>query len=119
MNKITFKSISENPHFKFGVPFMILVVGGSFGLQWYAQLRYEAQKEKRTILKTKEVQRLMGGPSEPVTIEEHYKEYKKKVDIDNWKNIRGPRPWESDNTEYKELIERRLEESKNQWVFKK
>ena len=116
MEKI--RPILDSPHFKYGLPFMITVVGGSFCLKWYSQLRYEVQKEKRTITRTKEIQKLIGQ-TEPITIEDFYEEYKKKVDIDNWKNIRGPRPWETDNMEYKQLIEKRLEDSKNQWVFKK
>lgn len=112
MNKI-FKS----KHFKYGAPFIILVVGGSYGLQVYSQLRYDIQNERHIMTKTKELQKIVGA-AKPKTIEEEYEEYKKTVDIDNWKNIRGPRPWESDNQEYKELIEKRAAESKNQWVFK-
>lgn len=71
------------------------------------------------MTKTKELQKILGPSNQkPKTIEEEYEDYRKKVDLDNWKNIRGPRPWESDNTEYKEMIERRAAESKNQWVFK-
>ena len=60
----------------------------------------------------------MIGPKKQVSIEEAYEEYKSSVDLDNWKNIRGPRPWEGDNGDYKVLIEKRAQESKNQWIFK-
>lgn len=110
----------QNKHFKFGVPFLIGVVGGSFGLQYYSQLRYDIQKERKIITKTKEIQALIK--TKPRTIEEEYEEYQKTVDLDNWQNIRGPRPWEEGgevNQGYKELIEKRAQESKNQWIFKK
>lgn len=110
-------NILNNKHFKYGLPFIITVVGGSYGLKFYSQLRYDIQNERHIMSKTKELQKIIG-PTKPKTIEEEYEEYKKTVNIDNWKNIRGPRPWETDNQEYKELIEKRAAESKNQWVFK-
>lgn len=107
----------KNKHFKYGAPFILLIVGGSYGLQFYSQLRYDVQKEQHIVTKTKELQKIIGV-TKPKTIEEEYQEYKETVNIDNWKNIRGPRPWESDNQDYKELIEKRAAESKDQWVFK-
>lgn len=112
MNKIL-----NSPHFKYGLPFIIVVVGGSFGLQIYSQIRYDVQAENRIVAKTDALKALAGN-KKPITLEEAYEEYKKEVDLDNWKNIRGPRPWENDNTEFKEVIERRAAESKNRWVFK-
>lgn len=112
------KRLNKNKHIKFGLPFMIMVVGGSFGLKYYSELRYDIQSERHIMTKTKELQDMIG-PTKQVTIEEEYEEYKKTVDLDNWKNIRGPRPWEGDNTDYKDLIEKRAEESKNQWIFSK
>lgn len=113
------RRLKGNKHFKYGLPFVIAIVGGSYGLQFYSQVRYDIQKERHIMTKTKELQKILGPSNQkPKTIEEEYEDYRKKVDLDNWKNIRGPRPWESDNTEYKEMIERRAAESKNQWVFK-
>ena len=40
-----------------------------------------------------------------VTMEKEY-EKMKTVDIDNWENIRGPRPWEEDNPSNKIIEER-------------
>lgn len=111
-------NILKSRHFKYGAPFVVAIVGGTFGLQFYSQLRYDVQAEKRLISKTKAIRELSEN-KKPVSIEEAYEEYKQTVDIDNWKNIRGPRPWEGDNTEYKEVIERRAAESKDRWIFKK
>lgn len=115
MDKLS--KISDNKHFKYGVPFVLMVVGGSFALKYYSQLRYDIQNERHIMTKTKELQNIIN-PKKSVSIEEEYEEYKKNVDLDNWKNIRGPRPWESDNTDYRDLIEKRAEESKNQWIHK-
>lgn len=113
------RGLKDNKHFKYGLPFIIAMVGGSYGLQYYSQLRYDIQAERHIMGKTKELQKIIGSSDvKPKTLEEEYEEYKKEVDIDNWKNIRGPRPWETDNTEYKEMIERRAAEAKDQWVFK-
>uniref|UniRef100_A0A3B1JY78 Cytochrome c oxidase assembly protein COX16 homolog, mitochondrial n=1 Tax=Astyanax mexicanus TaxID=7994 RepID=A0A3B1JY78_ASTMX len=70
----------------------LLIVGGSFGLREFTQLRYDDQK-----LKTKLVPELAARVNiekQSVILEEEY-EKMKKVDLDNWKNIRGPRPWEN------------------------
>lgn len=109
--------ILNNKHFKYGAPFILVVVGGSFGLQFYSQLRYDVQAENRMIGKTEAIRALTGN-KKPISIEEAYEEYQKKVDLDNWKNIRGPRPWEGDNTEYREIIEKRAAQSKDRWIFK-
>lgn len=107
--------LRANKHFKFGVPFMLMIVGSSFGMKFYSEVRFKIQEERHIISKTKELQQMAVKQQ---TIEDEYEDYKKTVDLDNWKNIRGPRPWEENNEEYKELIERRARESKKQWVFK-
>lgn len=98
--------LNKNNHFKYGLPFIIMVVGGSSLLKFYSQARYDLHNERHIITKTK-----------PVSIEEEYSNYKENVDLSDWQNIRGPRPWEGDNQKYKELIEKRARESKKQWVF--
>lgn len=113
MDKLS--KIGKNKHFKFGAPFVIMIVGSAYGLKYYSEVRFQLQEERHIMSKTKELQKLT---TKQHTIEEEYEDYKKTVDLDDWKNIRGPRPWESDNQEYKELIERRAKESKDQWIFK-
>ncbi len=44
------------------------------------------------------------------TLEEEYDSLMKKSDLDNWKNIRAPRPWETDNKQYLDIIEQRIAE---------
>ena len=50
----------------------------------------------------------LGFNKKPKTLEDHYKDLIEDTDIDNWKNVRGPRPWESDNKEYMSVIEERI-----------
>lgn len=68
---------------------LLLVIGGSFGLREFTQIRYDVQKLRNTvdpsvagIIKKKEV-----------TLESEYEKLKENS-FDEWKNIRGPRPWE-------------------------
>lgn len=96
-----------NKHLKYGAPFLILMIGGPYLLRIYTQTRYDVYNERHIFSKIP-----------PNKLEEDYEEYTKSVDIDNWKNIRGPRPWEGDNTDYKDVIEKRARESKDKWVFK-
>ena len=46
-----------------------------------------------------------------VDIVEEYKEMQEHMDINNWENVRGPRPWEEDNEKYKDIIEKRIREN--------
>ncbi|XP_043554055.1 uncharacterized protein LOC122553791 isoform X2 [Chiloscyllium plagiosum] len=53
---------------RFGLPMLLLITGGSFGLREFTQVRYDVQKVKRKKLQ--------------------------QQNLDDWVNIRGPRPWE-------------------------
>uniref|UniRef100_A0A8D8HAF0 Cytochrome c oxidase assembly protein COX16 homolog, mitochondrial n=1 Tax=Culex pipiens TaxID=7175 RepID=A0A8D8HAF0_CULPI len=81
--------------FRYGVPFLLLMVGGSFGLKQFAQLRYTFSK--KGTLTPEEAQRFgldMKKP-EDVTLETEFEKIK-TIDIDNWRPVRGPRPWEDE-----------------------
>ncbi|XP_044260702.1 cytochrome c oxidase assembly protein COX16 homolog, mitochondrial [Tribolium madens] len=78
---------------RYGLPFLLVVLGGSFGLREFAQLRY--QFSRVSSVKPEEMKKLgveMKKPGE-VTLESEYEKIK-KIDIDNWEQVRGPRPWE-------------------------
>ncbi|XP_014067221.1 cytochrome c oxidase assembly protein COX16 homolog, mitochondrial isoform X1 [Salmo salar] len=47
---LTFKALQRNKTFKYGVPMLLLVVGGSFGLREFTQIRYDAQKIMKKVL---------------------------------------------------------------------
>ncbi|GAB1297589.1 Cytochrome c oxidase assembly protein COX16 homolog, mitochondrial [Apodemus speciosus] len=97
----------------------LLVVGGSFGLREFSQIRYDAVTIKeytRTSVLQAWKQRSrklyypafshVGMPAQSIdpelekklkvnkiTLESEYEKIKDST-FENWKNIRGPRPWE-------------------------
>lgn len=86
------RNIFKNRLFKFGAPFMVLVLGGSFAIREFAQLRYQFRTVSQVQRAAIEKQVQMKKPEE-VTLEKEYEKIK-NLDIDDWKQVRGPRPWE-------------------------
>ncbi|XP_073204598.1 cytochrome c oxidase assembly protein COX16 homolog, mitochondrial isoform X1 [Lepidochelys kempii] len=114
------RPLAKNKTLRYGVPMMLLIIGGSFGLREFTQIRYDAQKlhSKTYPLRVALVSlREIEGPSPPslpaylklvlkmdpaleerirknkISLESEYEKLKSS-DFDDWKNIRGPRPWE-------------------------
>lgn len=88
-----FNTFRRKKSFKYGIPFLILVVGGSFGLKEFTSLRYQyAKKQPVSPEDMKKFGVNMKKPSE-VTLESEFEKVK-KIDIDHWEQKRGPRPWE-------------------------
>ncbi|XP_032680697.1 cytochrome c oxidase assembly protein COX16 homolog, mitochondrial [Odontomachus brunneus] len=77
---------------KYGIPFMIFVIGGSFGLREFAELRYVYKNTRYIKDDVKDTGIVMKAPEE-ITLEKEY-ENLQKVDIDNWENTRIQRPWD-------------------------
>jgi len=111
------KRLNENRHFKYGAPFMLLVVGSPFVLKPLMSVRYEYRNQK---LFTPEQQEEFNArhkniklrdPSE-ITLEKIY-EQKVENTPDDYENIRGPRPWE-DNTDYNNQIKELEGKPRNQ-----
>ncbi|KPI98421.1 hypothetical protein RR46_09637 [Papilio xuthus] len=89
---------AKRKSFKYGLPFILFVVGGSFGLREWTQIRYQFSQVKGV---TKEEAEKMGlHKAKEVTLEKAYEEIQ-KIDIDNWENKRGPRPWEMQDEQKK------------------
>ncbi|XP_013118310.1 cytochrome c oxidase assembly protein COX16 homolog, mitochondrial [Stomoxys calcitrans] len=86
-------SLKRNKSFKYGVPFLVLMVGGSFGLQEFTKLRYQFSKQKTITPDEMEHHGVKMKKPDEVTIEKVYEKVK-ALNIDNWENKRGPRPWE-------------------------
>jgi len=101
---ITLKALQKNKSFKYGVPMMLLIVGGSFGLKEFTQIRYDAQKIKKKMDPSLEAKLNMEKQS--VILEEEYEKVRDQA-LDEWKNIRGPRPWE-DSKEYQDQQRARM-----------
>ncbi|XP_071962818.1 cytochrome c oxidase assembly protein COX16 homolog, mitochondrial-like [Antedon mediterranea] len=94
------KAIRKNHFLKFGLPMLILIVGGSFGLKEFRKLRYEII-DRRQVIDPEVLDRLKQREKEnKLSLEEEFKKIEED-DIDSWYNIRGPRPWE-DSKEFQE-----------------
>ncbi|XP_048456407.1 uncharacterized protein LOC125483781 [Rhincodon typus] len=76
----------------------LLIIGGSFGLREFAQVRYDVQKVKRKIDPALEAQ--LNKNKNKVSVESEYEKLQQQ-NLDDWVNIRGPRPWE-DSKSYQE-----------------
>ncbi|XP_034950424.1 cytochrome c oxidase assembly protein COX16 homolog, mitochondrial [Chelonus insularis] len=99
--KKTWERLSKNKHFKYGAPFLAFIIGGSFALRYVTNIRF---KYKPTVMMKEEASKMgihIKSAEEVGDIEDHYKELQ-KLDIDNWENIRIPRPWE--DGEGKEIV---------------
>lgn len=84
-----------NTFFKYGAPFLILIVGGSFALKEFAQLRYDFSKQKTLTPDEAAKVGIKMKPKEEVSLEKVY-ENTKSLNITDWENKRGPRPWEEE-----------------------
>ncbi|XP_034053708.1 cytochrome c oxidase assembly protein COX16 homolog, mitochondrial [Gymnodraco acuticeps] len=102
----TLKALKKNRTIKYGVPMLLLVVGGSFGLREFTQIRYDSQRIRKKLDPSLEAK--VNVERQPVILEEEYEKIK-KVNMEEWRNIRGPRPWE-DSREYQDQQRSRLDE---------
>ncbi|XP_077453175.1 cytochrome c oxidase assembly protein COX16 homolog, mitochondrial [Stigmatopora argus] len=94
------KALQKNKTVRYGVPMLLLVVGGSFGLQEFTQIRYDAQKIRRKLDPSLEAKVNMQKQS--IVLEQEY-EKMKETNLDEWRNVRGPRPWE-ESRQYQEQM---------------
>ncbi|XP_030299663.1 cytochrome c oxidase assembly protein COX16 homolog, mitochondrial [Sparus aurata] len=92
------RALRRNKTVRYGVPMLLLVVGGSFGLKEFTQIRYDEQKIRKKLDPSLEAK--VNVQKQSAILEEEYEKLK-EANLDEWKNIRGPRPWE-DSKEYQE-----------------
>ena len=94
------------------IPFGFLVITAYVGLAEFRKINYTFKKNDPIIFK--EQLKKAGMSDEDYQSkttpsgEEELEKLLNEVDIDNWKNVRGPRPWEN-NAEYEE-VRKKLEE---------
>lgn len=60
---------------------------------------------------TKEEMEAKGWKEDKTDIFEEFQKMQENMDIDNWDNVRGPRPWEDDNQKYIDIINQRIKEN--------
>ncbi|XP_068195077.1 cytochrome c oxidase assembly protein COX16 homolog, mitochondrial isoform X1 [Antennarius striatus] len=100
------KALKKSKTLKYGLPMLVLVVGGSFGLREFSQIRYDEQRINRRLDPSLEAR--VNVRDQSVVLEEEYEKMKTQK-LDEWKNIRGPRPWE-DSREYQNQQRARLDQ---------
>ncbi|OCH93448.1 hypothetical protein OBBRIDRAFT_713292, partial [Obba rivulosa] len=74
----------------FGVPFVLIIVGASFGLQSFTQTRYDLHKQKITQV-SKEQELSMSKRRRKIDVREEYFRLSAAADED-WEQVRIPRP---------------------------
>ncbi|CAK9800605.1 Cytochrome c oxidase assembly protein COX16 homolog, mitochondrial [Anthophora plagiata] len=90
------KRFYETTFFRHLLPFMVLVIGSSFFIEQFTKIRYKYRVVESSEFK-KDLEKKGIQMKKPVTLEEEYEQIK-KVNIDNWENVRIPRPWEEPNS---------------------
>ncbi|EDV92601.1 GH18745 [Drosophila grimshawi] len=72
-----------------------MMIGGSFGLQQFSNLRYQYAKKQPVSPEEMKKYGVNMKKRQEVTLETEYDKVK-IIDIDHWENKRGPRPWEEE-----------------------
>lgn len=85
--------------FKNFLPFGALIVGAFVGLAQFRKLNYQYKRNDAIVYK-EQLDKIGVDENDyqSRTTESLQKEYEKvmdKMDLNNWENIRGPRPWEN------------------------
>ena len=87
------KKMTKSKNFRYGLPFVSLLVVGSFGLSEFSSIVIAKREERNRMLTTEEALAFQKTV-ERVDVEEEFKKTMEKLDIEVWENKRGPRPWE-------------------------
>ncbi|XP_020644122.1 cytochrome c oxidase assembly protein COX16 homolog, mitochondrial isoform X2 [Pogona vitticeps] len=83
------RALKKNKTFKYGLPMLVLAVAGSLAIRELTQVRIDVKKYHTQVdpaLQEEHKKKIMS-------LEEEYEKIKDSA-FEDWKNIRGPRPWE-------------------------
>jgi len=95
--------IVNNRHFKNGAPFFLFIFGGAYALREFRTVRYDSElnPKAKKFIKPEEAFKDLKDPTKKVqfnktqnTLDDDLDIYDRKVDTENWEQVRGPRPWE-------------------------
>lgn len=87
------RQIARSRAFRYGMPFVSLLVVGSFGLSEFSSIVIDKREQKNRMLSAEETLAFQKTV-EKVDVEDEYHKTMDKLDIEHWENKRGPRPWE-------------------------
>lgn len=85
-------NLKNNKFFRVGVPFILLVIGGSFGLREFSQIRYDYRKIQFISPEELKKQGIEMKPRGSVTIDTEYQKLVEQVNLEDYDNKRIPRP---------------------------
>ncbi|KAI3656816.1 hypothetical protein MP638_006606 [Amoeboaphelidium occidentale] len=90
-----FKKAKNHPAVQFGLPFLVFMVGGSFMLSYFTQVRYDKYDRRRRMLDKQEVLNLEADER----LQDMRREFKSlinetKKSEGEWEQNRIKRPWE-------------------------
>lgn len=93
MRRLVLAQVRRNKFLRYGLPFISLLVLGSYGLSEFTSIVVKKREEKNRML-TAEEQLSFQKKAGKIDLEEEYRKTNEKLDIEHWENKRGPRPWE-------------------------
>ena len=85
--------LRRNKFFRFGLPMIFFTVLGSFGLAEFTSVKIKRRDEKNRMLTAEETLSFQKKKKQ-VDVEEEFTKLQEELDIEQWENKRGPRPWE-------------------------
>lgn len=88
-----FRILRKSRALRYGVPFVSLLVLGSFGLSEFTAINVKKREERNRAL-TAEESLSFQKKVERIDVDKEFKDLNEKLDIEHWENKRGPRPWE-------------------------
>lgn len=115
--RTTLKKLGNNRHFSYGVPFVIFVVGAPVVLKDLMSWRYEYRNQRLWTPEEEaklQASRVKLKPPEERTVEYIYEEHMKKEEknMEDYKMVRGPRPWEEPSEDFMKQREELAERNK-------
>ena len=94
MTRPLLTKLRRSKFLRYGLPFISLLVLGSYGLSEFTSIVVRKREEKNRMLTAEEMLSFQKK-TEKVDLEEEFKRTNEKLDIERWENKRGPRPWEN------------------------
>ncbi len=91
--EVFLRRLKKSKFLRFGLPMITFMVLGSFGLAEFTVIRVQKRDEKNRMLTAEETLKFQKKV-ERVDVEAEWEKIRESVDIDDWENKRGPRPWE-------------------------
>ncbi len=98
------------------IPFAILVVGSFVGLTEFRKLNYKYRKGENLNVFQEQLTKVGMDEGDyqvksTISIKEEHQKLMKKINLDDWQNIRAPRPGEN-SKEIQAEYRKKLEEEK-------